>query len=68
MLLGCVEVTNRGNVWALGGRKHHPTRGALGNHTLALFLISSVRKASLSVSGEQLALSWNGEHMYVCAT
>lgn len=68
MLLNCGEVTNWGTCvhWE-GGRKHHPTRGALGKHPLALSLISSVSKASLSASGEQLALSWSRE-LAVCNT
>lgn len=51
--MDCGEVTNQ----ELGGRKHHPARGALGKYPLALSLISPVSKVSLSVPGEQLGLS-----------
>lgn len=60
-VLDCGEVTNQ----ELGGRKHHPARGALGKYPLVLSLISSVSKVSLSVPGEQLGLSWSGEHVDV---
>lgn len=62
MILDCGEVTNQ----ELGGRKHHPAKGALGKYPLALSLISSISKVSLSLPGEQLGLSWSGEHVDVC--
>lgn len=60
--MDCGEVTNQ----ELEGRKHHPAKGALGKYPLALSLISSISKVSLSVPGEQLGLSWSGEHVDVC--
>lgn len=60
--MDCGEVTKQ----ELGGRKHQPARGSLGKYSLALSLISSVSKVSLSVPGEQLGLSWSKEHGDVC--